>query len=69
METSKEKTYVLQVSLEKKPVVPQHDVKICKELFAFVVLSGGTTFFQGTGEHMNEPTVLASSTMRSKWFP
>ena len=38
------------------------------ELFAKVVLSGGTTFFQGIDEHMNGLTVLASSTMRSKWF-
>ena len=27
-----------------------------------------TTFFQGIGEHMNGPTILASSTMRPKWF-
>ena len=27
-----------------------------------------TTFFQAIGEHMNGPTILASSTMRSKWF-
>ena len=47
---------------------PRHDVTICKELFANVVLSGGTTFFQGIGKHMNGPTVLPSSTMRSKWF-
>ena len=40
-----------------------------EELFAYVVLSVGTTFFQGIGEHMNEPTVWASSTMRSEWFP
>ena len=27
-----------------------------------------TTFLQGIGEHMNGPTILASSTMRPKWF-
>ena len=59
---------MVRVSLATKPVHPRHDVNICKELFANVVLSGGTTFFQGIGVHMNGPTVLASSTMRSKWF-
>ena len=43
--------------------------KMPEELFAYVVLSVGTTFFQEIGEHMNEPTVWASSTMRSEWFP
>ena len=27
-----------------------------------------TTFFQGIGEHMSGPTIVASSTMRPKWF-
>ena len=58
---------MLRVSLAYKPVDPRHDVKICNKLFANVVLSGGTTFFQDIGEHMNGLTVLASSTMRPKW--
>ena len=40
------------------------DVDTRKDLYDIVVLSGGTTIFQGIGEHMNGPTVLAPSTMR-----
>ena len=44
------------------------NVDIRKGFYANVVLSGGTTTFQGIGEHMNEPTIWAPFTMRSKWF-
>ena len=44
------------------------DADIRKNLYANVVLSGGTTIFQGIDEHMNEPTTLAPSTMGSRWL-
>ena len=31
------------------------------------MLSGGSTIFQGIGGHMNEPTALAPSTLRSRF--
>merc|ERR1711861_38870 len=43
------------------------DVDIRKDLYANVVLSGGTTMFQGIGERMTkELTALAPSTMKIK---
>jgi actin beta/gamma 1 len=43
------------------------DVDIRKDLYANVVLSGGTTMFQGVGERMTkELTALAPSTMKIK---
>merc|ERR1711879_1120210 len=43
------------------------DIDIRKELYANVVLSGGTTMFAGIGERMaKELTALAPSTMRIK---
>jgi actin-related protein len=43
------------------------DVDIRRDLYANVVLSGGTTMFQGTGERMTkELTALAPSTMKIK---
>ena len=54
--------------LEDLSCIPSFLFSICKELFAYVVLSGGTIFFQGIGEHMNGPTILASSTMSSEWI-
>merc|ERR1719421_1116613 len=43
------------------------DVDIRKDLYANVVLSGGTTMFSGTGERMTkELTALAPSTMKTK---
>uniref|UniRef100_A0A6T8TRP5 Uncharacterized protein n=1 Tax=Noctiluca scintillans TaxID=2966 RepID=A0A6T8TRP5_NOCSC len=43
------------------------DVYIRKDFVLHVVLSGGTTRFQGIGEHMtNAPTNLAPSTMRPR---
>ena len=50
-------------------LIYQCDVDICKNLYANVVLSGGTTIFQGIGERVtNELTALAPSTMRSRWL-
>ncbi len=41
------------------------DVDICKDLYGNVVLSGGTTMFQGIAEGMTKkPIVLARSTMK-----
>jgi|OrbCmetagenome_4_1107370.scaffolds.fasta_scaffold104130_2 actin-related protein len=46
---------------------PRCDVDIRKDLYANVVLSGGTTMFQGIGERMTkELTALAPSTMKIK---
>ena len=46
---------------------PRCDVHIRKDLYANVVLSGGTTMFQGIGERMTkELTALAPSTMKIK---
>ena len=43
------------------------DVDIRKDLYANIVLSGGTTMFQGIGERMTkELTALAPSTMKIK---
>jgi actin-related protein len=43
------------------------DVDIRKDLYANIVLSGGTTMFQGIGERMTkELTALAPSTMKVK---
>merc|ERR1712094_5249 len=43
------------------------DVDIRKDLYANVVLSGGTTMFQGIGERMTkELTALSPSTMKIK---
>ena len=45
------------------------DVDFHKEAYANVVPLGGTAIFQGIVEHMTkELTVLASSTMRSRWL-
>merc|ERR1712012_699483 len=45
------------------------DVDIRKDLYANVVLSGGTTMFQGIGERMTkELTALAPSTMKIRWL-
>ena len=46
---------------------PRCDVDIRKDLYANVVLSGGTTMFLGIGERMTkELTALAPSTMKIK---
>ena len=46
---------------------PRCDIDIRKDLYANVVLSGGTTMFQGIGERMTkELTALAPSTMKIK---
>jgi len=46
---------------------PRCDVDIRKDLYANVVLSGGTTMFQGIGERMTkELTALAPSIMKIK---
>ena len=46
---------------------PRCDVDLRKDLYANVVLSGGTTMFQGIGERMTkELTALAPSTMKIK---
>merc|ERR1712199_67661 len=43
------------------------DVDIRKDLYSNIVLSGGTTMFQGIGERMaKELTALAPSTMKIK---
>ena len=46
---------------------PRCDVDLRKDLYANVVLSGGTTMFLGIGERMTkELTALAPSTMKIK---
>merc|ERR1712151_962055 len=46
------------------------DVDIRKDLYSNIVLSGGTTMFQGIGERMTkELTALAPSTMKIKVVP
>ena len=66
-----------QVSLVKKPVdsatllqdSTKCDVDLRKSLYANVVLSCGTNFFQGMVERMSfELTAFVPSTMRSKWL-
>merc|ERR1711964_140449 len=43
------------------------DVDICKDLYANIVMSGGTTMFQGVSERLTkEMTALAPSTMKIK---
>ena len=45
------------------------DVDLHKEVYANVVPLGGTAIFQGIVQHMTkERTVLATSTMRSRWL-
>ena len=57
----------LPVVAEQDKQAPRCDVDIRKDLYANVVLSGGTTMFTGIGERMTkELTALAPSTMKIK---
>jgi len=43
------------------------DVDVRREMYANIILSGGTTMFEGIGERMNkEITALAPATMKIK---